>query len=112
MCRFREPDGRDRGGHLPGGDARPDRDHELPVHLHGEADGRGRGFVDELRRRGGHASVWLGRHGHSCGHLNATPHPSISLTKTTPDDLVAGDPIVYTITATNNGDVTLTDVQI
>ncbi len=44
--------------------------------------------------------------------LNATPHPSISLTKTTPDDLVAGDPIVYTITATNNGDVTLTDVQI
>ncbi len=44
--------------------------------------------------------------------LNATPHPSISLSKTTTDDLVAGDPIVYTITATNNGDVTLTDVQI
>ncbi len=44
--------------------------------------------------------------------MNATPHPSISLTKTTTDDLVAGDPIVYTITATNNGDVTLTDVQI
>ncbi len=44
--------------------------------------------------------------------LNATPHPSISLTKTTTDDLVAGDPIVYTIMATNNGDVTLTDVQI
>jgi uncharacterized repeat protein (TIGR01451 family) len=44
--------------------------------------------------------------------LNAAPAPAISLTKTTPDALVAGGTIHYLLTAKNTGNVTLTGVQI
>ncbi|MBN2177295.1 MAG: DUF11 domain-containing protein, partial [Demequinaceae bacterium] len=44
--------------------------------------------------------------------LTVTAAPSISLTKTTSDSLVAGGTITYTIEAENTGNVTLTGVQI
>ena len=42
----------------------------------------------------------------------AIPTASLSLTKTTPDTLAAGNVITYTVTARNTGNLTLTGVQI
>ncbi len=99
-------------GHVPGRDVGPGRDDDLPVHLHREADGRGRGFAHQLRVRCGD-SAGPGRHGHRRRHVQRDAAPVDQPDEDhDPDDLVAATPIVYTITATNNGDVTLTDVQI